>query len=388
MTRISNPVDLQEWMARIEERLRTVETRVNQVPRPTAPAGTALFGPNILPNPTFEAGLVGWLPPSNAALTTNAIQGTRSLVCSHTSTQETVRTKYSFEASSLGVRSWDGAGNALPDSASWGYQGDYGSAFGIRSSLAWVDYQKYSGAVGIPTADVETLELGVDWSHWYQSHGGVAVVGVNSVPSIPAVGAAKPASGFTPDVFRQTWEGRYIFKWLNVKTRAPFVNALVAGTLYGVALGPTPVGQQYYGYTHPNTKIRGSYWKTEVVSSNALQSTVWGQFQPISGSTTWQVSWLINSSVSAVAHVGAGWAVNNTDGPTVVLGTSVALSAGVTARVTGVVGPLSGTARFLAPYVTVVGDPPTSTNPDGTPGPRVPWTFTVDDAALRQKVAG
>jgi hypothetical protein len=388
VTRLSQPVDLTEWMARIEERLRTVEGRVNQVPRPVAPAGTALFGPNILPNPTFEAGTAGWLAPSNATLTEEAIQGTRSLKLQHTSTQQTQRTKVSFEAESLGVRSYDAAGNPLPDVASWGYQGDYGSPFGLRSSLAWVNVEKMAGAVGIPTVDVETLEVGIDWSHWWQSHGGTAVIGLNSVPVVPPTTAQRPASGWDDDVFRVTWEGRYIFKWVNLKNRAAFLNAFVAGTLNGIMLGPGPAGQpNFYGYSHPNTKIRGSYWRTEVISSNLLQSTVWSQFLPISGSTTWQVSWLVNSSVPGVAHIGAGWAVNNTDAPVVVSAASLAISPEVTTRVTGVMSA-PGNARFLAPYVTVVGDPPTSTNPDGTPGPRVPWSFRVDDATLRQKVGG
>lgn len=384
MTRLSNPVDLQDWMARIEERLRTVENRVNQTPRPPAPVGTALFGPNVLPNPTFESGLAGWLVPSNGFLTGDALQGTRSLVLQHTSTQQTVRTRYSFEAPCTAIRSYDVLGNPLPDVSSWGYQGDYGSPFGIRSSLHWVDHTVWAGAVGLAAADIDTLEVGVDWNHWYQSMGGVAVIGLNTVAAIPSVGDVKPATGWTADIFRTTWEGRYMFKWLNLRTRTPFVDAIRAGTLRGIALGPTPAGQQYYGYTWPNTKIRGSYYKTEVISSNALQSTVWGEFQSAPSSTVWQVSWLVRATCPAVAHIGIGHAVNSTDSPTVIEATTLALTPNVTARVTGTTTAIPGSARFVAPYITVVGDPPV----DGGSGLRVPWTFTVDDATLRQKVGG
>src|SRR3954464_3084109 len=89
MTRVARGIDLSEWLSRTEERLTTVEKRVQTAPRPDAGASTVVYGPNQLPNPPYDVGASGEQNPPLGQLVSgsgNALEGATSFRMSHTAT--------------------------------------------------------------------------------------------------------------------------------------------------------------------------------------------------------------------------------------------------------------------------------------------------------------
>lgn len=381
MTRIARPLDLDEWLARIEERIATLERRVNQIPRPDASTSYPVFGPDLLPDGGFERGGLGWDLPTFSTITNapDVLAGDHSCRVSFAgSTPVTVRERRSFEAATTAVRSWRGDGTYLTDSIA--YQGDGpGLPNGNTRSWSWFDRGQYLDLAGVLLADVEVLQVYLNFTHWWFGSGGVAVIGTHDVPTIPGLGAGQPA-GAVPDLLRTSWPGRGVAQWVSVLGVSGITSRLLAGTLYGIMLGPGPDATgTYYGQAQPDGRIRGTYWKTITTSAAVTDYTLWHGRLP-GGPGKWSVSAAYAGSAGATTNValGLGWAPDAISALTPVQAQLINTApAGAPQALSGVVTIPPG-ATYVAPYVTGHWNGASS----------AAWSFLVDNVTLKQQVGG
>ena len=381
MTRIARPVDLDEWLSRIEERLATLERRVNGTPRPSASTSYPVFGPDVLPDGGFESGGAGWALPTFATITDtpDVIAGAHSCRLSFAgSTPVTTRERRQFEAATTAVRSWRGDGTYLTDALA--YQGDGpGLPNGNTRSMTWFDRGAYLDLAGVLLADVEVLQVYLYFQHWWFGSGGTAVIGTHDVATIPGLGAGQPA-GYVPDLLRVNWPGRGVGQWVDVLGVSGITSRLLAGTLYGLMLGPgADASGTFYGQAQTNGRIRGTYFKTITTSAAVTTYTLWhGRLAGGPGKWNVAASYTGSSGANHNAAVGLGWAPDATSALTPIAAQTVTGVAG------GVQQDLAGTvtippgAAYVAPYVT------------GTwlGSASAPWSFLVDNVTLKQQVGG
>jgi hypothetical protein len=159
----------------------------------------------------------------------------------------------SFETGSIGTfQSYTGA--AVLFSTTYAYQGQ--SPFAGNGNMFSFIFFNFGAApindlVGVLTADVVYMDLYLYYPHWYNSSGGINVLGYHD-----------PAAGGTshPNVVEYTYPGRNIGQWLSIKgSLIDF--ALRGNTLDAFMLGPGPTTSfTYYGYAQL-ASFRAGYYK-------------------------------------------------------------------------------------------------------------------------------
>jgi hypothetical protein len=388
MTRVARGIDLSEWLTRTEERLTTVEKRVQTAPRPDLGTGTVVYGPNLLPNPQYNLGASGWQNPGSGLLVSGAeaIEGATSFKKSHTATvPNVVREKHTFAVSPYAWRSYKGDSTyKVQPEPQHAWEGFFDTNDGNTKSFLWFDPAGFSDAIGSTPADWEVLNVLIYWEHWFWSEGGTAIIGAHTYNTVPAIGAVSPGNGF-PDLIRYTWPGRYMSQSVNLIAVAGIADRIRDGTLRGIMLGPGPTtNNTYYGYARPyDIQLRGTYWKTLNISQAGLSSEVRSFGLGQSGqNVAWNASVLSRCTVNGTYRFGvwtqaAGGGITDTD-----LATG-ALAPNAIQRISGVTAVLPDTVLDMGVYFKVTGAPPS----DGA-GSTIPWSYTVDDWYLRQKVAG
>jgi hypothetical protein len=380
MSRVARPADLSEWLTRMEERLAAVERKMNGVQRPAAGTRQNIYGPNILINPRYETGdFTGWVPLTTGGFISGgaALEGQYSFIRRHSVAANQVRQGFTFLAPLTAVRSYTGSGAYIGnDSLLQGQD----AVNGNRNSFAWLDNSQWAAGVGTITTDWTQLDVWLSPNAWAQVGGTFVILGTNNVATPPAVGAAKPGSGFTNNLVQAPWD--LGGKWYSVVGVAGILDRIRDGTSRGITVGPGPTtGTQYSGSMNglnpADVQLRGTFSKlvdTSVVGTTSTTQSA-GQLQSGQG-TIWNASVLIMSSIAGVtAAVGVWYATTVGGAQTQLQVASSALTPGVATILSGdTLSAVPSSAVQMGVYVTAT-------------GPSADWSYTVDDWYLRQKVA-
>jgi hypothetical protein len=394
MTRVARSLELAEWLTRTEERLSATERRLAATARPAQGATAVVTGPNLLPNPTYEDKRVdGWAVPYIGVLvgTPDAISGQWSYKMSHVPGVLTVnRERDSFDISPYAWRNYKGDNTAKPalgsDGVDHAWQGQFDGVDGNTRSYLWYDPAGFADAVNTIAGDWESFDLLIFWEHWYQSEGGVAILGAHTVSVPPAISAVGPTTNSFPDLVRFTWPGRYLMGSCNLINIGGIADRIRDGTFRGIEIGPGPTtSPNYYGYARPyDARLRATFWKTTSISQTGLSSEVRSLGAGVSGGNIkWNAQVAVRSTVPAVGKLGVWW--RNAGGTiTDVDVATVNLPANAVTPMAGTTGSaFSDVAVDLGVYLKVTGSPPNDSS-----GQTIPWNYVVDDWVLRQQIAG
>lgn len=204
---------------------------------------------------SFPTGIIGfqcWIEDMGPSIPQTGINRIGSV---------TPKQRFSFDILPIDARSYQGDGS-LFNIADRCYQGQ--SPFtpnGNMRSYLWFDKSTLDGLIGVPLADIESLDVFLHYEHWYNSSGGDAIIGRNNNPNITN---NEVALG-NYDELRVNFPARNIGQWINVKGVADFTSALFSGNMHGLILGPAPTTSFfYYGYTRAlfsGAGIRAVYYK-------------------------------------------------------------------------------------------------------------------------------
>jgi hypothetical protein len=155
-----------------------------------------------------------------------------------------------FETGSIATfQSFTGSGSLM--STSQAYQGQSPFA-GNGNQFSFVSFSFGSAPIndlnGVLTADVGYLDLYLYYPHWYNSSGGISVLGYHD--------GAAPHS----NLVQTNYAGRGIGQWISVKGTA-IDTALRNGSCAAFLLGPGPTTSfNYYGYV-TLASLRAGYYK-------------------------------------------------------------------------------------------------------------------------------
>lgn len=152
-------------------------------------------------------------------------------------------------------RCYDGAGNldtyALGDQRM--YQGQFDAVLG--NTRSWCVFPTASTGTGnggtiadmagVPLGSIDYIQVFLFYYYWYLTTGGIAVIGHHNNA---APGTTEPGGG-TYNVTTGSFAGRNVGKWVELSGIASITNAINAGTLKGIIVGPgVTTGPSYYGY--------------------------------------------------------------------------------------------------------------------------------------------
>lgn len=182
------------------------------------------------------------------------------------------KTFRTFDIQPYASRDYNGSGGNIGYENQYMHQGDIGID-GNRRSWMWFDPNSaglgsggsINDMVGVPIGDIEYFELFLYFPHWYYSTGGNCFIGVHNSTS---VSGTEPGGG-VPRLILESWPGRNIGKWVNLKQGNVDVSFATDGYAKGIMLGNTPSANLLdYGYAFGANGINGQqpglragYWK-------------------------------------------------------------------------------------------------------------------------------
>lgn len=169
----------------------------------------------------------------------------------------------SFDIGFTAIRTYDTGGGYNNDTLM--YQGKVPGVASRRVGWNWFNVGSAGSASiadlsGVPAGDLVYLDAYLFYPHWYNSSGGICVLGYHNVSSIPAIGAVEPAGGIV-DKRQETYTGRNQGRWFTL-FGTDIGNAILAGTFKGFLTGDHNINTSttFYGYAS-DVRIRAGYYK-------------------------------------------------------------------------------------------------------------------------------
>lgn len=113
---------------------------------------------------------------------------------------------------------------------------------------------------GVPAGQLVYLDAYLSYPHWYNSGGGICVLGYHNVAAVPAIGAGEPGGGIV-DKRQETYTARNQGRWFTL-FGTDIGNAILAGTFRGFLTGDHSINTSttFYGYAS-DVRIRAGYYK-------------------------------------------------------------------------------------------------------------------------------